>query len=129
MCVCVCFLVRGQRASEQPSNYGGHGVTVEMRENCNWIMTRQGFNLSLDTSKDSHTVPYALECGHTNTNTRTHTGQVPTCDYKAADLSPAYSYRATLALFSCLPVCCISSSPLTQHLSDVLVCFQLILNV
>lgn len=73
VCVCVCLfspaltLLRGQSSLEQPSNYGGHGVTVEMRENGNWIMTRQGWNLSLDTSKDSHTC--TLGCAHTNAHT------------------------------------------------------------
>lgn len=58
--------MRGQSSLEQPSNYGGHGVTLEMRENCNWIMTSQGWNLSLDTSKDSHT--RTLGCAYINTH-------------------------------------------------------------
>lgn len=52
-CECVLpfawHLLRGQGSLEQSSNYGEHGVAVEMRENCNWIMTHQGWNLSLDT--------------------------------------------------------------------------------
>lgn len=90
VCSSVWHLLRGQSSLEQPSNYGGHGVTVEMRENCNWIMTHQSWNLSLDTHKDTRV------CTHT----RARTGRAPTCDYKPADPSPASSYGATMSHFS-----------------------------